>query len=1564
MRSQFVLAFNFTYNFYKLYQPQPKTMIQDQLDNLRKDLLDITLRNRQLKLVETKARGLTISDADSAQIVQNLCESSRKYLFLDKQTEITAKTKLYFKTDYTELELQKRLATTQKEAKSFIEEQGINTLFLTVGALEWYDSDSSDAPILSPLLLLGVSLDRKTVQGMEVYELVCTEPDVQTNTTLQVKMKELGLEIPDFEGNDVLAYFKRIEDAVSNKKRWRVLPNEMRINLFSFQKLMMYNDLGDEKWLISDNYFIKTLLEKNGDFLNNGTEMRLSDNDNYNDADFNFDTLPISAIDHVLDADSSQAQAIERVFKNKALVIQGPPGTGKSQTIVNIIASCMKRGKTVLFVAEKLAALQVVRTRLDKVGLGAACLELHSHKANVKTVLKDINDTIAQKSNQNVPDYNRNLQKLDESRAQLNEYSTALHSKIGNTAITPHQAMGEMLRLQNRLPDAKRLYDIDGRWSDDDIQDRYDAILEVSAFVKENGLPCESPFEGTQIKSISNLEKTNLKNEFQTVYSIFFEVLQNANAIATHLNLEKPQTIVAIKLLLATAKLLLENPNIEGVANDISLDTQGKVFQLFDLGTKFHGLKAQYKDKIMPEAHTESFDKVKQIYEEKGNSWFARIFNSDFKNAKRQLQSALKVTPNTIEEAIELAKVLVEKRECTTAAAQLNAIAKTIFTKNMDWHFENDADWLAKKEGVEYVFKLKKAQATGKVDNNTVEKMNIANAIFKVETEKLNILLPDFEQKISHFLGSLKFSTAAKHEFCSNTKLIAELEKRINNLNDRFDDLNIYCEWNGYIQKLNKLNCVNIYKKILNIDKDKIDDIIDYYKYAVFAAFYDFAETQYPILMRTDMVGVAAGFCRNDKYLIEIYNTTKTKYLHLNSLPSLDAPGAPMRTLQTEMGKKRGHLSLQKLMKQTGDVLTQIKPVFMMSPLSVAQYLQTENLKFDYVIFDEASQVKPIDAFGALLRAHNVVVVGDSKQLPPSNFFGKTDNDDTDNEDDEGYTVAADTESILDLFGIKNARQTMLEWHYRSKHESLIAVSNQEFYDNRLITLPSAAPDTTKKGMIFKHFPNTHYAAGKNEQEAMHVIEALREHSKNTPEKSIGIVAFGTKQRDCIDELLRKACKIDADFRTYIEQLEAEEGDKAFFIKNLENVQGDERDVIFVSICYGKTPDGRLAQRFGPINQVGGERRLNVLFTRAKEKCVLFSNFTADDLRINDTDKQGLQVFKAFLEYAEKRRFSTTTQTGKTTDSPFEDAVKAALEREGFMVDIQIGSVGYRIDLAIPHPTKKGRYLLGIECDGASYHSSKAARDRDRLRQGVLEGLGWHIYRIWSTDWFRNPKKETEKLVAHIRNLVNEGTVPKSEEKIFEHSLILEDKKDETMAWLQPYQTATVNVSALKRELADEDTDKIIHIVSEFVQCESPVHQDYLKKVITEQMGIAKIGNRIAAKFDDVFRKGERRGLWKKRGNFVWQPNQGLEKARDRKTLAEKMRGIDWVVPEEIQLALHQITLQAIRITKDDLMKTTLNRLNGGERLTAGIQAVIEVEVDNLIRSKKLKMEMEMITAA
>lgn len=540
-------------------------------------------------------------------------------------------------------------------------------------------------------------------------------------------------------------------------------------------------------------------------------------------------------------------------------------------------------------------------------------------------------------------------------------------------------------------------------------------------------------------------------------------------------------------------------------------------------------------------------------------------------------------------------------------------------------------------------------------------------------------------------------------------------------------------------------------------DNLALDNLEDVYQVVFYRSLLRLAYQKYPELKQLSGITQAQArgqFQRADKKLLSLYQKQLVTQLAQTSVEPGNSRGVKSKwtnlaLIRNEINKQRRHISQRDLFQRSSVALQQLKPCWMMSPASVAQFIPPGAVTFDILIIDEASQMRPEEALGSIARAKQLVVVGDPKQLPPTDFFKARFDQDVEEDSGEEADIL-DDESILDMSLKVFYPARRLKWHYRSRNESLIAFSNQHFYDNSLTIFPSPQ---NQFAVQYQYIETGAYRSGANVPEAMYVAEAAANFMRQYPELSLGIVTLNQKQQELLLDEMDRLFALHTELEQY--RAERENTLEPFFVKNLENVQGDERDVIFISTVYGPEKPGMpVMQRFGPINSRNGHRRLNVLFTRAKERVVVFSSMKSSDIRPSPTSNRGVQILKEYLEYAQTQRLQTAVLTGREPDSDFEIFVAERLRQQGYEVVPQVGVSGYFIDLAVVDPQRPGTYLLGIECDGATYHSSKAARDRDRLRQQVLEQLGWKLYRIWSTDWFTNSTAETEKLMTYIQRLL------------------------------------------------------------------------------------------------------------------------------------------------------------------------------------------------------------------
>lgn len=567
---------------------------------------------------------------------------------------------------------------------------------------------------------------------------------------------------------------------------------------------------------------------------------------------------------------------------------------------------------------------------------------------------------------------------------------------------------------------------------------------------------------------------------------------------------------------------------------------------------------------------------------------------------------------------------------------------------------------------------------------------------------------------------------------------------------------------------------------------------------------------------------------------------------------SLAPSSSELGILLREVNKKTRHLPLRKLFAQIPTVLPRLKPCLMMSPLAVSTYLNAPEIRFDLVIFDEASQVRPFDAISAIYRGRQLIVAGDQKQLPPTSFFERGLSDDSDADEDENEAVLTDYESVLDVCCAKGLPRRRLRWHYRSRREALIAFSNHYIYDNELVTFPSADDTPENPAVRFEYLPNARWKSGKsggfNAKEASRVADLVMRHFRTHPEWSLGVIAFNERQQRAILDELEKRRRADSSLEDYFSQDRAD----PFFVKNLETVQGDERDVIFLSVGYGPNEtDGRVAMRFGPLNQQGGERRLNVAITRAKQAMTVISSLKSQDIDLSRTEAVGVKLLRGYLDFAERGTVALgaeiTAVGERDYDSPFEEQVASALRQRGLEVRSQVGCGGFRIDLALVDPNRPGRFVLGIECDGATYHSSATARDRDRLRQEVLENLGWTITRIWSTDWVKDPDAQIRRVEEAYRRQLDADS---SENRASPSGQAAEPPRDEQPTviigngYSEPVGSTPyyANIS----EVPDSKIDAIILASPKFGRAD----QAEVITLVARQLGFQRTGAKIKDRID------------------------------------------------------------------------------------------------------------------
>lgn len=1240
--------------------------------------------------------------------------------------------------------LAKKLLKIAREAKTAEEEQGVNILYLALGFLSWFEDQTSSVTREAPLVLLPVELVRNA--RTSTYDLRMRDEDLITNLPLQQRLAEdFGIKLPIIEvGEDwnPSHYFSQVEAVIADRARWKIDRDAMQLGFFSFSKLLMYLDLSLDSWpdeALEAHELTRGLLYEGFDVERPlfGPEDRLDE------------ILPPNRMFHVVDADASQARVIEEVRSGRNLVVQGPPGTGKSQTITNIIAAAAKEGKTVLFVAEKMAALSVVHDRMVKVGLGDVCLELHSKTANKKTVLGEIARTL--NAAQAIPAMPEAPAALTESRDRLNGIAAALHTPIGASGETPFSVLARQARYIG-MDAPPPTFDSEVLTTTTRAQERVvsDDLMEFGALLQVAGAARLHPYWGVNALDLQPVELARLAMDLNGGAEAARSLHDALNTALSAMELSLSRCLSSVPRVIETLRSIMGIPTDEAALARSVFDVSDapRLSEAVTTAQAWRELREAEEAEFIEAAFGREAASIRGPLVAGAGSFFAR-WGSTYRRASQQLAGMLRnQLPKSAAERVELVDRLLEVQRLRSRWGDDEGFMSAALGEI--WRGER-TDFSRIAKVVEWVSKVRSAPLAISADRAVALSGDVATLGSMIN--QLDQRAPAARTAVHKAVSIIQLDPSTLAANLDDVDLM-EISTRLATMATSTDR---YAEWSrlcGLERDLAAHGVAELATRISDGDLDGNAAVVEF-KFARAERLWREAITASPALKEIgtlDRHALSDEFARLERRRLK-ENVTSIRAAHLVQVPQ-GALGE-MKVVRGEIGKRRAHIALRRLFQQAPTALQRIKPVLLMSPISVAQYLTPGRLSFDLLVIDEASQVRPEDALGAIARARQIVVVGDQKQLPPSSFFDRLLADGSEDEDEPedgeedllgGAAALASLESILSLCEARGLSSRMLQWHYRSRDPSLIRVSNREFYEDGLILPPSPLQEDPAYGLIFTKVDGVYDKGGKrdNRKEGEAIVRRVAEHARAHPDLSLGIVTFSSAQKNTITELLELARRADPSLDAFLREGQSED----LFVKNIENVQGDERDVILVSVGYGPTiAGGRLtSMTFGPVNGEGGERRLNVLFTRARIRCEVFASFDPGDIDASRVSREGPRILRRFLEFAKSGKLDEAVITGEDPDTPFEEDVADVIRSFGYLADPQVGSAGFRIDIGVRHPDKPGTYLLAVECDGATYHSALWARERDRLRQDVLEHLGWRFHRIWSTDWFYNRRAEIERL--------------------------------------------------------------------------------------------------------------------------------------------------------------------------------------------------------------------------
>lgn len=1340
----------------------------------QRKLLDLTIRNRLLNLPEgTKAVKLICPDP--AQLEDRLAagkrikivakpdlgEGGRDGILHHQRTgenleEEYGKAALERDEVITGLDAKKldaSLVDLYRKAKSDLDEGGANTLYLAVGFLKWQKSEADSKDYRAPLILLPVKLER--MSALSGVTMLRHDDEARFNLTLlELLRQDFELTIPSLEaglptdqsGIDVTGVWNIVRRAVRDVPGFEVL-EDLVVGTFSFAKYLMWKDLSDRTEQLKANAVVSHLIERAAQSFPCGAEFPKPNrlDDEVDPANL-FVPLP---------ADSSQLAAIVASARGCDFVLDGPPGTGKSQTIANMIAHNLALGRRVLFVAEKMTALDVVYRRLAEKGLGEFCLELHSSKTSKAEVLKRLERAWDVRDALSAEEWAHEAEQVKYLRNRLNDVVRLLHKRYPN-GLTLHQAIGRVVRDWTS--------DMPGLGWPSNLAHDARALDDMREIAKRLDLNRKSVLELPDVFSVvtqrewSNGWQERIIGAAREVRPALAALIAARDAVlsATRFSLlaEDGEAIAQLHRL-SVALLRVSGLDLRFAFAPNALEQIALARTALDNIEAFRkeevGLSTTFSREAASKLDLEKFD-ADWAAANKSFWFFASIARRAV--AKRLKDEGGTVThPNPGIDLPILRRLGVHRGALAAAAAGLTGYSQ---------HIGLDSDIDVMRNAIDMAQEIRAAVSAAAVDPETLVDLKRSVATLVVDANEL--LSPDgrialsvaeLDRRMKEWIDlTMRLDSMLAVEV-NGVQTFAQVAALADAVVSSASRLKAWCDWQRARRDAVDAGLASIVRALEtgSVREGGSPNLFETAYAKWFATHAIDAEPRLRDLVTAEHTDEIEAYRRLDEKL----SALSVRYIRAKVCGLIPDKAEVGRkdgygVLKHELRKQRAHKPIRQLATEMGEAFTHLAPCMLMSPLSIAQYLPPDQALFDLVIFDEASQIAPWDAIGSIARGRQVVVAGDPRQMPPTNFFNRgasvVDED-----------VEEDMESILDECLGAGVPSHGLSWHYRSRHESLITFSNHRFYDGNLITFPAAV---TRASAVEWRRVNGSYAKGKaqtNQIEAeavvMEVVRRLTDPAFLESGHTLGVVTLNARQQTLVENLL----DIERKKLPEIEPFFSENAIEPVVVKNLETVQGDERDVILIGIGFGPTESGAptMSMNFGPLNRDGGWRRLNVAITRARHEMVIFTSFDPSMIDLTRTNARAVKDLKHFLEFADRGPRAITEAVHGSIgehESPFEEAVASALLAKNWIVVPQIGVSRFRIDLGVVHPDRSGDYLAGIECDGATYHSAATARDRDKVRAAILTGLGWNLVRIWSTDWWVDKQGSLDRLDRELRSLL------------------------------------------------------------------------------------------------------------------------------------------------------------------------------------------------------------------
>ncbi len=1422
----------------------------------------------------------------------------------------------------TEHELNQSIKELYRTAKTALEENGANTLYLALGMLRWFENKRSTKARYAPIILIPIEMVRKSAAQGYVIRLRDDEP--QMNVTLLEKLKQdFGIVVNgvdplpvDAHGIDIRRVLTILRKAVMEQPLWDALETAS-IGIFSFSQVVMWIDIRNRTEDLLRNKVVRSLME--GKLCWDAQPLEIGDKVNENNV-----LLPMPA-------DASQLYAIQAACSGESFVLHGPPGTGKSQTITSLIANALAQGRSVLFVAEKMAALEVVQKRLESIGIGPFCLELHSNKSKKKDVLEQLRKATEVTKIRTAEEYAAKAEQLAALRSELDAYAEQLHKpqKCGSSLYC-------LINDYEHFMDAAEIAPFDRSFVSSltkaDIDNQQRTVERMIAAAKEVGHPYRHPLRMVTCTQYNQ----NIRSSLQATVDAYIAQIQT---ISGHVRKLIP--------------LLGEQPPKGAEDLQRLSDIAGHLacwYEMPPAWAKATFPQRYFEDVICLAQHSAFANALEEQLLE--------VFDSSFlaQDGQQLFAQLMELSAKWF-----LPKMFgMNKLRKTVRAYAKAPVAKEALRA----HIVTLRDYQAERKAAAELLRKYEQDLGAFYHGRATDWDRIAQLAAAAQTSAQALcILQAKDDLIQRFGGNIEIKDAV-YGLCNGLAAFKEAKASFDQLlgimqieeANWLDGQLALChavlthadklkDWIAYVAAAAEVKSIGLSNVAASYDTEAEIPVLAAYRKALLRGLIIHAVDESSTLQQF------SGAVFNEK--IEQYKRMDKEWTRLSQEEAYCrlASKVPNFTREAAHSSELGILprciksggrgtSIRKLFEQIPNLLPRLCPCMLMSPISAAQYLDPKRESFDIVVFDEASQLPTCKAVGVLARGKDAIIVGDPKQMPPTSFFST-------NTVDEDHLEMEDLESILDDCLALHMPQSHLLWHYRSRHESLIAFSNSQFYENRLFTFPSVNDRESKVRVVRVDGVFDRGKTRTNRAEAEAIIEEIKRRYKNSEQsrQSLGIVTFNISQQHLIDDLLNEACAQDAALEKWVYGAE-----EPLFIKNLENVQGDERDVILFSIGFGPDENGKVSMNFGPLNREGGWRRLNVAVSRARCEMLVFSTLRSEQLDLNRTKAEGVAALRSFLEYAEgKTRVleESELQTKQKSQDDIAASICKALEEKGFETDRSVGRSAYHVDIGVVNPQNPEEYILGIMLDGSGYGTAKTTRDREIAQISVLHGLGWNILRVWCMDWWDNRQKECNRIFSRLQDIQSgvekpapapRADIPKAPGGKLRRSMAAPTA---VMTKSAPvYKAAIVPVKVLPADLFVEPRfiREIQKKLSLVLDAEAPISQATLIRRVVQSYGIARVGSRIQSHMEMLLQKMNLKVTRQDDSIFYWSPAQNPDAYAGFRVSGdgESRRDVRDLPVQEVANAIYTVLYEQVSMAQEDLLREAAKKL-GYPRMSGNV---------------------------